>query len=164
MSTYLVFLIDMLLPLLDSVRTYHLFHHCQLLCYLGISTLLVTHFPHSNVYVSGIDINRMHMTPSIIDCFRINPTAVPSVIPFIFHRTISFVCSLPFIASSIFLLTYICIICSTCQVEFRTVIGMRNTYTQFNVLLSYLISKQGLWYTIVNARSGLSKSAGQPPK
>ena len=141
MSTYPVFLIDMLLPLLDSVRTYHLFHHCQLLCYLGISTLLVTHFHHSNVYVGGIDINRMHMTPSIMDCFYINPIAVPSVILFIFYRTNSLVCSLPFITSSIFLLTYICIICSTRQVEFRAVVGMRNTYTQFDELLSYLMSK-----------------------
>ena len=100
--------------------------------------------------------------PLIMDSFCINPIAVLSVISFIFHWTISFVCLLPFIASSIFLLTYIRIICSTHQVEFRAVVGMRNTYTQFNVLLSYLISKQGLWYAIADARSGLS--AGQPPE
>ena len=41
-------------------------------------------------------------------------------------------------------------------------VGMRNTYTQFNVLLSYLISKRGVWYAIANARSVLS--AGQPPE
>ena len=35
------------------------------LSFLGLSTLLVTHFHHSNVYVSGIDINQMHMAPSL---------------------------------------------------------------------------------------------------
>ena len=39
------------------------------LSFLGLSTLLVTHFHHSNVYVGGADINRMRMTSSIMIVF-----------------------------------------------------------------------------------------------